>query len=153
MHTPRHMRAAVTGVAVLAAFIATACSAPGKSSSSSGSDKGPIKIAVVDAQSGQLSSLGHWESDGAKLAVDQWNAKGGIDGRKIQLNVFDDQGDPTVGTNLARKIASDGYIAMIGTSESAVTQAMAPVLQQEQIPNITSGQADSMVKLGSPFLF
>jgi branched-chain amino acid transport system substrate-binding protein len=154
MHTPRHIRGALVGAAVLTTILATACSAPGKSStSSSGSGKGPIKIAVVDAQSGQLSSLGHWESNGAKLAVDQWNAKGGINGRKIQLDVFDDQGDPTVGTNLARKIASDGYIAMIGTSESAVTQAMAPILQQEQIPNITSGQADSMVKLGSPFLF
>jgi branched-chain amino acid transport system substrate-binding protein len=153
MHTPRHVRGALAGVAVLCTLLAAACSAPGKSSTSSGTDKGPIKIAVVDAQSGQLSSLGHWESDGAKLAVDQWNAKGGIGGRKIQLDVFDDQGDPTVGTNLARKIASSGYIAMIGTSESAVTLAMAPTLQQEQIPNITSGQADSMVALKSPFLF
>jgi branched-chain amino acid transport system substrate-binding protein len=153
MHTPRHARGALLGAALLATLLATACSAPGKSSTASGSGKGPIKIAVVDAQSGQLSSLGHWESNGAKLAVDQWNAKGGIDGRKVQLDVFDDQGDPTVGTNLARKIASDGYIAMIGTSESAVTLAMAPTLQQEQIPNITSGQADSMVALKSPFLF
>jgi branched-chain amino acid transport system substrate-binding protein len=132
---------------------ASACSAPGKTNDASGSTKGPIKLAVVDAQSGQLSSLGAWESKGAKLAVAQWNAKGGINGRQIQLDVFDDQGDPTVGTNLARKIASEGYLAMIGTSESAVTTAMAPTLQQEKIPNITSGQAASMVALKSPFLF
>ncbi|WP_329236509.1 hypothetical protein OG417_32175 [Actinoallomurus sp. NBC_01490] len=36
------------------------------------------KIAVIDAQSGQLSSLGKWEYKGAKLAVDEWNRAGGI---------------------------------------------------------------------------
>ena len=65
------------------------------------SNKGPIKIAVADAQSGQLSSLGAWELKGVRLAVDEWNAAGGINGRQIELGVFDDQGDPTVGTNLA----------------------------------------------------
>src|SRR5882672_7726903 len=89
--------------AALAAAAGTACSAPGSSSSQSAGSAGPIKIAVVDAQSGQLSSLGQWEWKGAKLAADQWNAKGGINGRKIQLDIFDDTGDPTVGTNLARK--------------------------------------------------
>src|SRR6266498_2412007 len=93
------------------AVAGTACSAPGGSSPTNTSNAGPIKIAVVDAQSGQLSSLGQWEWKGAKLAADQWNAKGGINGRQIQLDVFDDTGDPTVGTNLARKIASEGYLA------------------------------------------
>ena len=138
----------------LATVLATGCSAPGKSSSSgSTAGSGPIKIAVIDAQSGQLSSLGAWESKGARLAVDEWNKKGGINGRKIQLDVFDDQGDPTVGTNLARKIVSEGYLAMIGTAESAVTIAMAPTLQQAQIPNITSGQSTGLVAVKRPFLF
>jgi branched-chain amino acid transport system substrate-binding protein len=138
--------------AALAVAVSTACSAPGSSSSNTSSE-GPIKIAVVNAQSGQLSSLGQWEWKGAKLAADQWNAKGGINGRQIQLDVFDDAGDPTVGTNLARKIASEGYIAMIGTAESAVTVAMIPILQQSKIPNITSGQSPAIVATKSPFAF
>ncbi|MEU6371643.1 ABC transporter substrate-binding protein [Streptomyces sp. NPDC046909] len=149
---PRTLRAALCAAAATAAAL-TACSAPGESSDDAGSDSGPIKIAVVDAQSGQLSSLGDWEYKGAKLAVDEWNKKGGIDGRKIQLKLFDDQGDPTTGTNLARKIVNDKYVAMIGTAESAVTIAMAPVLQQAKIPNITSGQSDGLVALKSPYLF
>jgi branched-chain amino acid transport system substrate-binding protein len=132
----------------------SACSAPGGGSSQqTGSTEGPIKIAVVNAQSGQLSSLGAWEWKGAKLAADEWNAKGGINGRQIQLDVFDDAGDPTVGTNLARKISSEGYIAMIGTAESAVTVAMIPILQQAKIPNITSGQSPAIVATRSPFAF
>jgi branched-chain amino acid transport system substrate-binding protein len=146
-------RAAVTVLGVLLAVLATACSAPGSSDSSGSNNSGPIKIAVVDAQSGQLSSLGEWEYKGARLAVDEWNKAGGINGRQIKLDVFDDQGDPTVGTNLARRIASQGFVAMIGTAESAVTIAMAPVLRQAQIPNITSGQSPGLVAVKSPFLF
>jgi branched-chain amino acid transport system substrate-binding protein len=145
-------RATVTAI-VLAASIAAGCSAPGEGDKKAGDGKGPIKIALVDAQSGQLSSLGAWELKGARLAVDEWNAAGGINGRQIQLDVFDDQGDPTTGTNLARKIDSEGYIAMIGTAESAVTIAMAPTLKTAEIPNITSGQSPGLVAVGSEFLF
>jgi len=139
--------------AALVAVLATGCSAPGKDKGSSGDDTGPIKIALADAQSGQLSSLGAWELKGVKLAVQEWNSKGGINGRQIELGVFDTQADPTIGTTLARKIASEGYIAMLGTAESAVTVAMAPILKQEAIPNITSGQSPGLVAVGSEFLF
>jgi len=144
---------AISATAVLALVISAGCSAPGADKKESGSDSGPIKIALVDAQSGQLSSLGAWELKGAKLAVSEWNAQGGINGRQIQLDVFDDQGDPTIGTNLARKIDSEGYLAMVGTAESAVTIAMAPTLKTAAIPNITSGQSPGLVGVGSEFLF
>jgi branched-chain amino acid transport system substrate-binding protein len=146
------------------ALAAAACSAPGSSSppasggtstaaGSSPSAAGPIKIAVVDAQSGSESDLGQFEWRGVSLAVNQANAAGGVGGRKIQLTLYDDQGDPTVGTELARKIASEGDIAMLGTAESAVTIAMAPILKSEQIPNITSGQSVGLIALHSPYLF
>jgi branched-chain amino acid transport system substrate-binding protein len=141
---------------------AAACSAPGASSSPAASGSGsapgsaaagPIKIAVVDAQSGADSDLGQFEWRGVSLAVNEANAAGGIDGRKIQLTLYDDQGDPTVGTELARKISSEGDIAMFGTAESAVTVAMAPILESERIPNITSGQSTALIAVKSPYLF
>src|SRR3954471_18295738 len=150
---PRRRATAISVIAVLSATLTTGCSAPGSDKKSSGAGSGPIKIAVVDAQSGQLSSLGAWELKGARLAVDEWNGRGGINGRQIKLDVFDDQGDPTIGTNLARKIDSEGYLAMIGTAESAVTIAMAPTLKQAGIPNIASGQSPGLVAVGSEYLF
>ncbi|MFS8204154.1 ABC transporter substrate-binding protein [Streptomyces sp. CWNU-52B] len=145
-------RAVVCAAAALAAALA-ACGAPGEESDDTKASSGPIKVAVVNAQSGQLSSLGDWEYKGARLAVDEWNEKGGVDGRRIQLKLFDDQGDPTTGTNIARRLAGEKYVAMIGTAESAVTIAMGPVLRQAKIPNITSGQSDGLVALKSPYLF
>ncbi|WP_049561772.1 ABC transporter substrate-binding protein [Nonomuraea sp. SBT364] len=137
-----------------AAFIAlAACAPPGQSAAPEAGATGPLKIANINAQSGQLSSLGQWEHKGVKLAIDEANKAGGVNGRQIQLDLFDDQGDPTIGTNLARKIASEGYIAMLGTAESAVTLAMAPILKDAKIPNITSGQSPKLAELKSPFLF
>ena len=159
----RNQRYSIGAAVAVAAVVLTAaaCSAPGASSSpssgggasSGAAAAGPIKIAVVDAQSGSNSDLGQFEWRGVSLAVKQANAAGGVDGRKIQLTLYDDQGDPTVGTELARKIASDGDIAMFGTAESAVTIAMAPILKSEKIPNITSGQSTKLIALHSPYLF
>src|SRR5579859_746153 len=164
---PRYRLGSALAVAAVA-LAAAACSAPGASSSqpsggssggsagggsSSSASGGAIKIAVVDAQSGSESDLGQFEWRGVKLAVDQANAAGGVSGRTITLSLYDDQGDPTVGTELAKKIASDGDIAMFGTAESAVTLAMAPILEAEHIPNITSGQSTKLIALKSPYLF
>ena len=139
------------------ALLTTACSTPGGgsgSSSGSGSSAGPVKLAIVDAQSGQLSSLGHWEHNGVTLAVDEVNAKGGVcGGRKITLDQFDDQGDPTTGTTLAQKVATGGYAAVLGTAESGVTLAMIPVLGPAGIPMMTSGQSPKLAQTGSPFIF
>ena len=142
--------------AAVAAMVLAGCSAPGQSAKSDtgASNKGPIKIAVVDAQSGQLSSLGAWEYKGVKLAVDQINKAGGVDGRQIKLSLYDDQGDPTVSTNLAHKVASDGNIMVMGTSESADSLAMAPILQQEKIPTDYFGPVSgSLGQLHNPFVF
>jgi len=132
---------------------ASTASASTAGSSAAPADTSAIKIAVIDAQSGQSSSLGKWEYDGVKLAVDQANAAGGINGRKVELTVFDDQADPTVSTNLARKAVSGGFIAILGPAESADAIAMSPILQQAKIPYITSGQSPAMPKLGDPYLF
>ncbi|GAA3756525.1 ABC transporter substrate-binding protein [Microbacterium kribbense] len=145
--------ALLVGAATLGMLLA-GCSAPGQNKGTSASNaSGPIKIAIVDAQSGQLSSLGAWEYKGVKLAFDEQNAAGGIDGRKIEYTLYDDQGDPTVSTNLARKVASDGNIAMMGTAESADALAMAPIMAQNKIPMITSGQSPKLGQLHNSFVF
>ncbi|MFD1824637.1 MULTISPECIES: ABC transporter substrate-binding protein [Mumia] len=149
--TPTRMLMVAAAAGILLTTTA-ACGTPGEDDSNA-STTGDIKIALADAQSGQLSALGAWELKGVELAVDEWNKNGGIDGRKLKLTVYDSQGDPTTGTSIARKITSGDYVVMFGTAESAVTQAMNPILRQAEIPSITSGQSPAISELGSPFQF
>src|SRR5688500_7280447 len=88
MRNRSRLRLSALAAGALAAGLAAGCAAPGESEDSGSGGTGPIKIALVDAQSGQLSSLGKWEYKGAKLAVDEWNKAGGIGGRTVQLDVL-----------------------------------------------------------------
>jgi len=113
----------------------------------------PITIDLVGSFSGQNSDLGNWSYDGVKLAVDQANGKGGVNGRKLVLNKFDDQGQPTVGTDLATRAISDHAVMVYGSDLSTITLAMIPVLTAAKIPEITSGQAPAILKQGSDYIF
>lgn len=148
-------RTAVLGLALgLAATATAACSAPGASSSSGdASGTGPIKVAIIDPQSGQTSSLGGWELKGAKLAITEINAAGGVDGRQLAFTLYDDQGDPTVATTLARKAVSEGAVAVLGSATSGNSLAMIPVLTAAKVPEISSGQSPKLGQSKSPFIF
>ena len=113
----------------------------------------PIRIAIINPQTGDFSSLGQWEHKGVKLAVDEANAAGGVHGRPIELSIFDDQGVPATAAALAEKVANAGYVAIFGSALSGNTLAMAPHLARLGIPAITSGQAPSLAALRNPYVF
>ncbi len=113
----------------------------------------PVRIAMINPQTGEFNSLGKWEHKGVKLAVDEANAAGGINGRPIELSVFDDEGVAANALALTNKVAAAGYVAIFGSALSGNTLAMAPALAKFGIPAMTSGQAPSLGALGNPFVF
>ena len=62
-----------------------------------------IKFGVAGAQSGDLASYGLPTVNAAKLVIDTVNAKGGINGKKVELLVEDDVCKPEVATNSSRR--------------------------------------------------
>src|SRR5690349_3603849 len=64
------------------------------SSSSGDSETGPIRIGLTVPLTGNYQALGTGDQQGAQIAVEQINADGGIDGRKIELVVKDDKTQP-----------------------------------------------------------
>jgi len=82
--------------------------------------------------------------DGALLAIDEANAKGGVAGYKIKYLILDDgtatagQYDPAQAATNARKMVSDNsVIAAIGPQMSGSGKAMSPILSQGNLPIIT----------------
>src|SRR3954466_6542409 len=66
-----------------------------------------IKIAAGAPLTGPLAKQGQEVANAVKLAVDEWNAKGGVLDKKIAVLEADDQGNPQVGVAAAEKVAAD----------------------------------------------
>ena len=64
-----------------------------------------IKVGWLSSLTGPLSSAAIAENQGVQLAVDEINAAGGINGRKIELLTRDTAGDPTKAVNFAQQLA------------------------------------------------
>src|SRR3954464_8803006 len=76
-----------------------------------------IKIGSVLSVTGPASFLGDPEKKTLEMYVDQINAKGGVNGQKLQLVIYDDAANPnTAKTFATRLIEEDKVVAMIGGS-------------------------------------
>src|SRR5574344_326256 len=75
-------------------------------------DAGVIKIGVAGAHTGDLASYGLPTVNAATLVAEEFNAKGGINGRKVELVVVDAQCKPELATNAAAKLVSDKVVAV-----------------------------------------
>jgi branched-chain amino acid transport system substrate-binding protein len=96
---------------------------------------GVISIGVAQPLSGPVAAAGTAVSDGARIAADEINASGGINGRKIELRVEDHGNDPATCANVAQRFASrEPVSAVLGAWGSSCTLAMEPVLSRAQLP-------------------
>ncbi len=89
-----------------------------------------IKLGVAGAQSGDLASYGLPTVNAAKLVVAEYNAKGGINGKKVELLIEDDVCKPEVATNTATKLVTDGVDVVLGHICSGATKAALPIYKE-----------------------
>jgi len=97
-----------------------------------------IKIGFHAPLTGFAAADGKSALNGAELAVDEINAAGGINGRKIELVVVDDQAKADQAVPLANKFIGEGLKIVVSGSYSGPTRAAAGVFQKAQIPYISS---------------
>jgi len=104
------------------------------------SDK--IVIGVAGAQSGDLASYGLPTLNAAKLVAKEVNAKGGINGKKVEILPMDDQCKPELATNAATKLVSEKVNLVIGHICSGATKAALPIYKDAKVivisPSATS---------------
>lgn len=97
-----------------------------------------IRIGFQAPLTGPAASDGKTALQGAELAVEQINAAGGVNGRKLELVIADDQTQPAQAVPLANKFVGDGIKAVISGSYSGPTRAAAGVFQAARIPYISA---------------
>jgi branched-chain amino acid transport system substrate-binding protein len=92
-----------------------------------------IKLGVAGPHSGDLASYGIPTIKAAELVVKEVNAKGGIDGKKVELLIEDDVCKPEIATNTATKLVSDGVDVVLGHICSGATKAALPIYKNANI--------------------
>jgi branched-chain amino acid transport system substrate-binding protein len=98
----------------------------------------PIKIGALFSVSGPASFLGEPERNTAEMMVGEINKAGGIKGRKLELVVYDTQGDATKAVQAVNKLIKDDKVsAIIGPSTTGDTMAVIPVVGKAEIPLIS----------------
>jgi len=98
-----------------------------------------IKIGFNAPLTGFAASDGKSATEGAKLAVNQINAAGGVLGKKLELVIYDDQAKPAQAIPIANKlIGKDKVVIGISGSYSGATRSAAGVFQEAKIPYISA---------------
>jgi len=106
-----------------------------------------IKIGAVLSVTGPASFLGDPEKKTLEIYVDEINAKGGVNGQKLQLIVYDDAANAdTARTFATRLVEEDKVVAVVGGSTTGSTLAMIPVFEEAQIPFISLAGAVQIIE-------
>src|SRR5581483_10143076 len=96
-----------------------------------------IKVGVAGPLTGPNAAFGAQLKNGAEQAAEDLNAKGGINGQKIELSFGDDVSDPKQGVSVANKFVGDGVKFVVGHFNSGVTMPASEVYQENGILEIT----------------
>ena len=108
--------------------------------------KGTYKVGAVFAVTGGASFLGDPEKKTAEMLAEKINAAGGINGYKLELIIYDTEGDATK-CNLAVKklITKDKVCAIIGPSRSGTSLAVVPLAEKNEIPLVSCAASYKIV--------
>jgi branched-chain amino acid transport system substrate-binding protein len=92
--------------------------------------KDPVKVGLLSSKSGVFAQQGEEVIRAIKFAIEEANAKGGVDGRKVEVAEADDEGTPDAGRRVGEKLARDGYNLLIGAIPSSISLALGPNLER-----------------------
>lgn len=113
-----------------------------------------IRVGIFADLTGVTSIFGISTTNGIKLAVDEINAAGGIDGRKLELFIEDDQGRPENAKMVVTKMVEENKVDVIlGEVASTNSLAAAPVAQEVKIPMISPASTNPMVTEVGDYIF
>ena len=107
----------------------------------------PITIGAVLPMTGDAAKYGVWMSQGMELAIEEINAKGGVKGRKLVLNVQDSKTNPSEGVSALRFMLTNSKPPVVLTTLTSVSKALIPITEAEEIllfanatlPGLTDG--------------
>ncbi|MDX6445899.1 MAG: branched-chain amino acid transport system substrate-binding protein [Blastocatellia bacterium] len=117
-----------------------------------GGDK--VKIGVFMSMTGTTANFGISSTNGIKMAADETNAAGGINGKQVELDIQDDRSDASEAATIVTKfVTQDGVAAILGEVASSRSIAAAPIAQNAKIPMLTPSSTNPEVTKKGDYIF
>jgi branched-chain amino acid transport system substrate-binding protein len=142
------MKRILISLGLIATFLfAFACQPSG-----SGGDK--VRIGVFMSLTGSTANFGISSVNGIKMAADEVNTAGGINGKQIELLVQDDRSDASEAATIVTKfVTQDQVHAILGEVASSRSIAAAPIAQNAKVPMLTPSSTNPEVTRKGDFIF
>jgi branched-chain amino acid transport system substrate-binding protein len=114
----------------------------------------PVRIGLFAPLTGNVAANGVRFREAVELMVEQTNARGGVEGRQIELVVEDDRNSPRDAASIAQKLTgSSGIVLAIGTFSTTASLAAAPIFAEAKIPQISPSSSHPDFTKQSPYQF
>ncbi len=104
-----------------------------------------VRVAVIGPMTGEQAKQGQDMADGARLAVDEWNGRGGVLSKPIELLVGDDAQDPKQANSLANKMWTRGVVLVVGHYNSSCTIPASEIYNLRQMVMLTPASTNPRV--------
>lgn len=126
--------ASATLAACVLASVMAGCGGEKKSATDAGDT---IKVGASFELTGNVANYGKSILTGTKMAVDEANAAGGINGKKITVIESDNKSEPSEsGNSITKLVTQDKVVAVVGPATSGCVAAGAPITAANKIPQI-----------------
>lgn len=146
------------------ALVVGACSASGESTTTTAgvaetptttpASTEPIKIGLLTSLTATFAPWGVSARDGMRLAVEEINAAGGVDGRMLELVERDDQSNPEEGANGFERLVEDGVVAIGGVISSDVGLSTSRLAEELKVPLfLVKAGSDAILTTDSRYTF
>ena len=149
MRAHRKLEAIIAALLLVFAGVAATMSV----TSASGSAKPSIVVAATFTLSGPNSPSGQEGLKSLQLYFNALNQAGGINGRQIKLQVYDDKGDPATALQLAHTVAASQALFVFGQLYSYLGVAPSQVYKAAHVPAITAFASRNDLTIDNPYYF
>lgn len=105
-----------------------------------------IKVGASFELTGNVANYGKAILSGAKMAIDEVNEKGGVNGKKLTLVESDNKSEPSEsGNSVTKLVTQDKVVAIIGPATSGCVAASSPITAANKVPQIAPSATASAI--------
>ena len=135
--------AVLCGVAVLTGF-----------STGSAATRGTVYIGMDAPLTGPQAIVGQGDREAVLALASYWNARSGVNGRRLVVDVLDNASNPSQGVQNVQRFASDSkYVAILGSGNAAAAVATAPLATAARIPFVALSPPTTLVAPPRPYVY